>query len=126
MDMSDLSGTAIPEFDSEWLVRGPVWPDQCGHGPSTYIGSILVQETHQSERHPVDVYVFDSYELQEVCVRYGDRDDEYLSPGTVLDVLIKGSYANLSVTTRIAASLLLKRMHGVWTKREEKTDGEKS
>jgi len=73
------------DFGLSKQISGPVWPDECSHGPDEYVGSFSLG----AER--CDVYVFEGgMDLQEVCVRYGAEGLEYFSPGCLLDMLIVG------------------------------------
>lgn len=62
------------------------WHDGCNHGINDYIGSVRVTEllNGQVQESKFDVYAFpDSFNGQHVCIRYGNRDNEYYSPGPI-------------------------------------------
>jgi hypothetical protein len=57
------------------------WIDHCNHGKA-YVGSFKVFEAGDKYRS-YDLYVFDTKHGQEVCIRYGNKDYEYISPGSL-------------------------------------------
>jgi hypothetical protein len=71
------------------LIDGPVWPDDyCNHGKDCFITSFEVanHNTHTIDKY--DLYLFpDKFHGQEVCIRYGKEDNEYISPGGLLQFL---------------------------------------
>lgn len=71
----------------------PFWTDHCTHGHDTYVASFIHYERRQGgnehyERRQggevktkVDIYIFpDDYFGQEICLRYGEEDSQYMSP----------------------------------------------
>lgn len=71
-------------------IPGPVWQDGCGHGKKYYVGSYEVIESrnHELVHDLIDLYVFSNPSLgQEVCLRFGNEDSAYYSPGRVQNVI---------------------------------------
>ena len=68
-------------------VEGPLFVDFCEHGEGCYVGTTEMEYPQilgdvLIARH--DVYVFpDEWFGQLVCLRYGDGEGDYVSPGTV-------------------------------------------
>jgi len=63
----------------------PVFHDRCNHVQGSYVGSIT-----DLEGKWYDIYVYKSTlnkNSQDVCIRYGEEDYEYISPGSLLNVL---------------------------------------
>jgi hypothetical protein len=63
----------------------PVFHDSCNHLQGSYVGSIT-----DLEGKWYDIYVYKSTvnkKSQDVCIRYGKEDHEYISPGSLLNVL---------------------------------------
>jgi len=72
------------------LVDGPVWKDHCNHGPTEYIASFSVIKNRQGvlSEEKFDLYLFEGGDIgQEVCIRYGDNPEQYISPGTLADFI---------------------------------------
>ena len=70
-------------------ISGPLWNDGCQHGTPRYIASFEVIEVKEGEvlRQQYDLYLFDSPMLgQEVCLRFGSEDSQYLSPGNIVNI----------------------------------------
>ena len=68
------------------LTEGPAWSDGCEHGAEYYVASFEVpracrhNKTYVEEKF--DLYLFpDPHYGTEVCIRYGNEDSEYISPG---------------------------------------------
>ena len=69
----------------------PRFKDKCGHSKECYIGtgSYSRMIDGKPEECWIDVYVFDDPTFgQEVCIRYGKKPEEYLSPGQVCTFLL--------------------------------------
>jgi hypothetical protein len=87
-------GTVLPDVLS-WSgvakladLGKPRYKDGCGHDPSEFMGTIIAQ--HDGTPTFFDVYAFDDHSRKgrlEVCLRYGDEGWEYISPGTLGDVI---------------------------------------
>jgi hypothetical protein len=82
----------------------PVFHDHCNHLQGSYVGSIT-----DLEGKWYDIYVYKATlnkNSQDVCIRYGEEDSQYISPGSLLNVL-----DNLkSEVYELAAHVILK--HG--------------
>jgi len=69
----------------------PKFIDQCNHGIDNFIGTIHVTEkdhkTGELKQVPYDVHIFeDAIFGTEVCIRFGNEPDEYLSPGQITNL----------------------------------------
>lgn len=86
----------LPEFSRIQLRRERYWDNACDHSEETYVGSARFTEycyvngKREAEERFIDVYVFheEFANTQDVCIRYGHEGPDYISPGTVLDLLI--------------------------------------
>lgn len=80
--------------------------DRCEHPDESFIGSIEYWYG-VGKVGKADIYVFeDTYGHQDVCIRTGDEGGDYISPGTVLDVMIAASKHPDLVAYRAAAALI--------------------
>ena len=76
------------------LRRKRYWKDACGHPDETYIGSAWFIDYSSgisgARERCIDVYVFNGgvLESQSVCIRCSDECSDYISPGSVVDLLI--------------------------------------
>jgi len=68
-------------------IQGPVYIDACNHLEGSYIGSVQYDSDFEGGITKLDVYIFDHYYGQGVCIRYGSDDGDYISPGKLLDML---------------------------------------
>lgn len=72
-------------------ISGPIWPERCGHGG--YVGSfkaIYLLGNKELKEELCDLYVWenkDSVFKVECCIRFGDNDAEYYSPGSVVNLV---------------------------------------
>ena len=70
------------------VVPGPVYTDRCGHGGYVATFECAVYRKDNYIKDGVyDLYVFDNGARQEVCLRYGEDDCKYESPGSVTNVI---------------------------------------
>jgi len=63
----------------------PEFHDHCNHVQGSYVGSIT-----DLEGKWYDIYVYKSEinkDSQDVCIRYGDEGSQYISPGSILNVI---------------------------------------
>ena len=58
-----------------------VWHDGCDHPEDSFLGVVWTREN--GKRKAYDVYVFEDSMGASVCLRYGDGDSEYISPGSL-------------------------------------------
>jgi len=60
------------------MTHRPHWGNHCKHPPKSFVGTI--RDTHEHEF--VDVYVYQNKTTPEfkICLRYGEQEDQYLSP----------------------------------------------
>lgn len=59
--------------------KEPFWTDHCTHGHDCYVDSFIY--TGQAVVEKIDIYVYpDDYYGHEICLRYGDGDNQYYSP----------------------------------------------
>lgn len=83
----------------------PHWEDGCSHLIiDTYIGSFSLNE------FKYDVYTYEKLNKTNVCIRYGNRDSDYLSPGTVeqLQLLVR-RYPNVLIYSTALSMILNKK-----------------
>jgi len=79
-------------YDPDFHGCERAYPNKCGHRVHEYMGSVKQLEDDRESNEPVikkyDVYVHEG-DLggASVCIRYGEQDSAYVSPGTVLDFL---------------------------------------
>ena len=65
----------------------PYWPNVCNHPGGSYIGSFEWLHSPK-DINKYDLYIFgDINGNQQVCLRYGEDDPEYESPGTLISFL---------------------------------------
>ena len=76
--------------------KTPAHEASCEHPEESFVGSVtylVYPKGGKQDKRTVDVYVFDEGGSmpgsQRVCIRYGSDGGDYISPGTVLDLLIK-------------------------------------
>jgi len=65
----------------------PKFLNGCQHPPDTFVCSF--QYFHSAGKDDwYDLYIFSGVidKDEQVCIRYGDKDYKYVSPGTILDV----------------------------------------
>jgi hypothetical protein len=75
-------GIAMSPVEVE-KVEGPRWKDGCKHRAEEYVGTVMVGD------YAYDVYVYAGGDWGGACcIRYGDMAWEYISPGSVLDLLL--------------------------------------
>jgi hypothetical protein len=89
----------------------PTWKDGCGHPPESFVGSVFAYPDGHGGGQWVDVYVFDDgwpdgESSQQVCLRVGDEPQDYLSVGTVLDLLVSANRPQASGVYQAAAALI--------------------
>ena len=64
----------------------PYWKDYCGHGKDNYICSFEYENPRLEETY--DVYIFNDINgNQQVCLRYGNSIEQYVSPGTLIEMI---------------------------------------
>ena len=70
------------------VIPGPVWTDECHHQKEEYIASFEVYERHGDEhKRKFDLYVYEDRWGSEVCMRFGSDGPDYLSSGSVLNIM---------------------------------------
>lgn len=108
-----LNGNPTTDFsfpEIEILSETPTFPEECGHGG--FVSSIVT-----TSNRVIDVYVFEQNGQQSICLRYGNRAHEYISPGTTGDLLFE-AIRNRDPIYLGAATILLKRGFIAWHKTE--------
>ena len=99
-------------MDSRYRIcEGPFWFDACHHGDDCYVGSFTVQRPDDWIKH--DVYVWIQHGSQHLCVRDGNKAEDYLSCGNINDLF---SYPNHIDIIDIALVILRIRGELVWHK----------
>jgi hypothetical protein len=77
------------------------WEDLCAHGDECYVGSFKSFNRDMGKEaiwDKYDIYVYKVqgiYDRQEVCVRYGKKDSEYMSMGALVGVIAKAGEGEL-------------------------------
>ena len=101
--MSDITDKLHPQKDT------PEYTDCCEHPDGSYLGSIRQGPKNNDEW--LDVYVYEDSTLgQSVCIRYGENDQDYYSPGNVLYIAACIVRDHLSIEAyALALHLLLKK-----------------
>lgn len=89
----------------------PKHHDACSHGAECYVGTFAYQSGVRAPRQTFDLYVYDNGGRQEICMRYGDGDSDYVSPGRTVD-FIRASDHNPKY--RAGVDLLVKKGAIVW------------
>lgn len=69
----------------------PIYADWCNHGRESFVGSFKVYR--EDER--VDTYDLYIFERNCVCLRYGNKPEEYLSPGKIVNLISASYHARL-------------------------------
>ena len=87
----------------------PYYKDLCDHGPACFMGSTTYQEFSGQElvdRH-IDVYVWEGShgKEQNVCIRYGIEDSEYISAGNMVH-FVKTAEDNMHLAYSYAMGVL--------------------
>lgn len=97
-------------------IPGPVWTDECKHGPECFVASYEALERISREPTKYDLYVHG--EDSQVCLRYGDGGSEYLSSGGLrLFLGVALASRNPLCKYRRAAEILEARGTFTWVKR---------
>jgi hypothetical protein len=58
-----------------------VWTDHCEHPEDSYLGTVWFMEG--GKRQAWDVYVYPEPEGAHLCFRYGEKPEQYISPGNL-------------------------------------------
>lgn len=92
-------------------IDGPVWPDECGHGPDFYIASFIVarimHHTKTVYHETFDLYLFPQEHFgTEVCLRFGEKPYQYASPGSLHDFMGRRYLSILSDEYRRAIDII--------------------
>lgn len=101
----------IPGEDDDpyfFVKDGPVWKDECNHGPDCYVASFEILNRHgkvdlkEATMDRYDLYIFEhSLWGHEVCIRYGNEPQEYISPGRLIEFLQHGKHEPYTTAIRI-------------------------
>ncbi len=87
----------------------PHWKDGCEHGCGCFLGtfSVLNHQHGKLAQEFYDLYVFEQQRssAHEICIRYGDSVEEYISPGNLGEFLLRTDYKD-EVSQRAARILL--------------------
>jgi len=94
-----------------------IFEDHCGHGSKEYLGALDYPE-RKPELHFIrlELYIYEDTLGQELCCRYGNEPHEYLSPGSIMEVLI----CDIKTAKRRAIIDFLKAKGRVTWKQKEK------
>jgi len=85
----------------------------CNHKDNEFIGTIHVYEGVLIGWKYYDVYVYeDKYEGHNICLRYGNEPEEYLSPSTLIMALLSSREQY-----KVAAKLISERGYFKYVRR---------
>jgi hypothetical protein len=85
----------------------PRFIDHCQHGKKCFIETIQHADSRYADFKDYDIYVFEDQRLgAEVCIRYGNKPYEYISPGRITDLALKAYIDSLYST--VLTSILSK------------------
>ena len=110
----DFDTNEIKQLYKQYYATG-YWRNTCEHNPNEYIGSFTI------DTKKYDVYYFKStsscfsWNGKEVCIRYGNEDYEYISPGSmeaIKSVITRFPYESVYTT---AYSMILNKY---WSEHE--------
>src|SRR5579859_6928498 len=79
-------------YDLSSISTTPFWTDHCEHSPDTYVCSFVTEHIHEKKvcETKFDLYIFNqTYFGQELCLRSGNEPQNYCSPGSVTDFIIR-------------------------------------
>ena len=95
---------------------GPLFKDECEHKEGSYVATFkVITDELVTERY--DLYVWQGkFGGSRVCLRYGDKPEEYLSPGPVENVLQMSTTDDVYWKTR---QILQAVGNFVWKRKEE-------
>jgi len=92
----------------------PSWPDGCGHKRSEWVGTVKTwPDGYSKPMEPVDVYVHEGdigVNEAHVCIRFGAEGCQYVSAGSVLDMLVQAARRPAPPYYREVACLLVKKL----------------
>jgi hypothetical protein len=111
----------ITDGDTDLLcqTKGPVWVDACNHEEGSYITSFEIYNFKAQKMDRYDLYLFkDNYHGQEVCIRYGNEGNEYISPGGLINFL--GHQHDSYEPYQTACRILIHYGFVTWQVREKK------
>lgn len=93
-----------PRSEFEEKPTAPAYDNACGHNPADFVGQIAYWQG--KDRKVADVYVFTQWQMQSVCIRCSNEGGDYISPGTVLDLLISAHRHEAGSAYKAAAALI--------------------
>jgi hypothetical protein len=83
--MADKTSKELTEMLYEKTTT-PYWTERCGHGG--YLFSFKHVSMSDAQDEDLDVYCWDHVDgRQEFCLRFGDEDSHYRSPGGIESIL---------------------------------------
>lgn len=91
------------------MIEGPVWHDCCQHGNECYIGSFGVLVKGPAIKK-YDLYVFAEHKGQHVCIRDGNEDNDYISPGSLASFVQSACIHNNKLPEYWSAFMILKEL----------------
>jgi len=90
------------------MIPGPVWHDGCQHDKDSFVASFELLNHKQKRMNKYDLYLFQDIGSgrQHVCIRYGNEEGEYISPGHLGGFLTRsnGTYEPYATAIRILLS----------------------
>jgi len=64
------------------LIQSKCWTDACDHPLDSFIGNYMWH--NGLGRVSWDIYIYPDRDGPSVCIRYGEEDSEYISPGSLV------------------------------------------
>lgn len=107
-------------FNGE-MVPGPRWVEgnECGcqHNPEDFVCSFVA--SNKGEGKVYDLYLFESGDGQDVCIRCSNEASDYLSPGRVVHFLCSAAYFGAKAPTYDAAAKIIKEHFDIRATKKE-------
>ena len=93
------------------MLSGQQFENLCEHPQECYLGSFQYVCNVGDTPLRADVYVYtDFMSAQQVCLRVGNEGSDYVTVGTVLDLLIRAQQIDASLLYQYAAALIDAKM----------------
>jgi hypothetical protein len=70
------------------VINGPAHENLCGHSREDYVCTFVIDESIRVSR-TYDLYVFDQNSRYgpHICLRFGNKKEDYLSPGSLAEAI---------------------------------------
>jgi len=99
---------AWAEPPSLLVFNSPKFENKCGHPTGSFVGCFYIFSTPYSFG---DVYLYGDTRKQSVCIRVGNEPEDYVTPGTPLDLFISAASPDAPDLYRAAAAVLDRHMN---------------